>query len=59
MTIVAVIVNVVLIGPGPSDFYTTFGVLILLVLSDFGGPLRTRLASYLVIGGAGPVGWCR
>ncbi len=55
VTIVAVIVNLVLTGLGPSGFYATFGVFILLVLSDFGGPLRTRLMAYLVTGLAGLV----
>lgn len=55
VTIVAVIVDLVLTGLGPSGFYATFGVFILLVLSDFGGPLRTRLAAYLVTGLAGLV----
>lgn len=55
VTIVAVIVNLVLTGLGPSGFYATFGVFILLVLSDFGGPLRTRLTAYLATGAAGLV----
>lgn len=55
VTIVAVIVNLVLTGLGPSGFYATFGVFILLVLSDFGGPLRTRFLAYLATGAGGLV----
>ena len=54
VTIVAVIMNMVL-DLGSSGFYATFGVFILLVLSDFGGPLKTRFLAYLVTGAVGLV----
>lgn len=52
VTAVAVVMNLVL-DVGASGFYATFGVFILLVLSDFQGPLRTRFWAYLLTGAAG------
>lgn len=52
VTIVAVIINLVL-DLGSSGFYATFGVFILLVLSDFGGPIKSRVLAYLVTGAVG------
>lgn len=54
VTVVAVVMNIVL-DVGPSGFYATFGVFILLVLSDFQGPLKARFWAYILTGVAGLV----
>ncbi|MGB6244512.1 MULTISPECIES: FUSC family protein [Gordonia] len=54
VTAVAVLMNTV-IDLGSSGFYATFGVFILLVLSDFGGPLTTRFYAYAATGAVGLV----
>lgn len=52
VTAVAAVMNLV-IDLGSEGFYTTFAVFVLLVLSDFSGPLKTRFAAYLTTGGVG------
>ena len=52
VTVVATVMNTV-INLGSSGFYATFGVFILLVLSDFGGPRRSRFWAYVVTGVGG------
>lgn len=52
VTAVAAFMNLVM-NLGSDGFYTTFGLFVLLVLSDFGGPLRSRFAAYLVTGAVG------
>ncbi|WP_420039712.1 FUSC family protein [Gordonia sp. MP11Mi] len=54
VTSVAVVMNLVL-DVGTSGFYATFGVFILLVLSDFQGPLRSRFLAYVLTGATGLV----
>lgn len=54
VTVVAAFMNLVM-DLGSDGFYTTFGLFVLLVLSDFGGPLRSRFAAYLVAGAVGMV----
>lgn len=52
VTAVAVVVNTI-VDLGSSGFYAVFGVFILLVLADFGGPTEIRFWAYLATGAAG------